>query len=178
MKKMLPITTLLLLLGTIASLESCDLFEKNSKPKTELEKLPPATQEGKNTFGCLVDGKAWVTRSSIDASAFYQEGVLSITATLINKVFNQGIIIGLFEDNLETKEYLLSEYPQMFGLVEDIRNNCDYVTSISYEGKLVITHFDQINFIISGTLEFEAYSDDCDKIIKVTHGRFDLNYAP
>ena len=31
-------------------------------PITEEEKLPPATQEGKNTFGCLVDGKAWVPK--------------------------------------------------------------------------------------------------------------------
>ncbi|HEX8350349.1 MAG TPA: hypothetical protein VF598_10335 [Hymenobacter sp.] len=28
------------------------------KEKTELERLPAATQEGKNTFGFLLDGKA------------------------------------------------------------------------------------------------------------------------
>ena len=28
--------------------------------KNELNALPPATQVGANTFGCLVDGKAWV----------------------------------------------------------------------------------------------------------------------
>src|SRR5690606_10158538 len=90
MKIMIPISALLLI-GSIVSLESCDLFEKVSKPKTELEKLPPATQEGKNTFGCLVDGKAWVTRSSIDASAFYQEGVLSIGAFIDRNNISQGI---------------------------------------------------------------------------------------
>lgn len=28
----------------------------------ELAKLPPATTEGKGTFGCLVNGKAWLPK--------------------------------------------------------------------------------------------------------------------
>ena len=48
------------------------------KPKTEVEKLPPATQQGKYTFGCLVNGKAFVTRTTLDVYAFYQSGVMSI----------------------------------------------------------------------------------------------------
>lgn len=178
MKKMLPITTLLLLLGTMASLESCDLFEKNSKPKTELEKLPPATQEGKNTFGCLVDGKAWVTKTSIDADAYYQEGRLFIYAKLDSGGIDQEMTISLFDFDLMEGEYILTEYPEIFGELRDLKTNCEYLTSASHIGKLTITHFDQTNFIISGTFEFEAYSDDCDKVVKVTHGRFDLNYAP
>jgi hypothetical protein len=178
MKKMLPITTLLLLLGVMTSLESCDLFEKSSKPKTELEKLPPATQEGKNTFGCLVDGKAWVTKTSIDADAYYQEGLLFITASVITSNSDQIITMSLFDLSLSEKEYALAEHPEIFGRLRDLKNNCEYLTSSSYTGKLIITHFDQINFIISGTFEFEAYSNDCDKIVKITHGRFDLNYAP
>lgn len=67
----------MLLIILLANADGC---KDDPKPKTELEKLPPATQEGKHTFGCLVDGKAWVTRVSTDAVSFYQEGVLSITA--------------------------------------------------------------------------------------------------
>ena len=33
-------------------------------PKTELEKLPAITQTGANTFGCLVDGVAWLPNGS------------------------------------------------------------------------------------------------------------------
>jgi hypothetical protein len=176
MKTKTLIISVLLLIGSIISLESCDLFEKGSKPKTELEKLPPATQEGKNTFGCLVDGKAWVTKTSIDASAFYQEGVLFIAASVTNKDFDQTISLNVHDNNLTTKEYLLSGSP--FALIEDLKANCEYRTSLLYTGKLVIDYFDQTKFIIAGTFEFEVYSDDCDKIVKITHGRFDLNYAP
>src|SRR5437773_8453594 len=43
------------------SLLLCSLFLSNScrKQKNE-EQLPPATQTGANTFGCLVDGKVWI----------------------------------------------------------------------------------------------------------------------
>ncbi len=177
MKKPSYIVSVLAILSTVFFLAGCDLFEKDSKPKTELEKLPPATQEGKNTFGCLVDGKAWVTRSSIDADAFYQEGVLFISALLINKDFNQGISMTLFEENLSIGEYILSD-PLSYGRADDFRKNCKYFTSINYIGKLTITHFDQTKFIISGIFEFEAYSDDCNETISLAHGRFDLNYAP
>ncbi len=178
MKTMTPVISALLLIVSIISLESCDLFENGQKPKTELEKLPPATQEGKNTFGCLVDGKAWVIKTSIDAQAFYQEGVLSIVASVNTNNTDQIIAIGLYELNLSVNEYLLTDYPNNFGRLRDLIDNCEFVTSSSNVGKLKINHLDKTNFIISGTFEFEAYSSVCDKIVKITHGRFDLNYAP
>ena len=44
----------------------CSIFtacKKVKEPPTELSKLPPATQTGANTFGCLVNGKAWVAQT-------------------------------------------------------------------------------------------------------------------
>ena len=59
--------TFILMFGcilTLALLQSCD------DSVTELEKLPPATQTGKNTFGCLVEGKAWVTKTSTGTDGY------------------------------------------------------------------------------------------------------------
>ncbi len=53
-----------LLLVSFGGLCSCELIS-NNEPKTELEKLPPITQEGKNTFGYLVNGEAIVVRNKI-----------------------------------------------------------------------------------------------------------------
>jgi hypothetical protein len=50
---------LLLLLTLTLTLSCCD--KDDDKPKTELEKLPPTTQTGARTFGCLLDGIAFVT---------------------------------------------------------------------------------------------------------------------
>lgn len=176
MKTMTSVISALLLIGSIISLESCDLFEKGQKPKTELEKLPPETQEGKNTFGCLVDGKAWLTRTSIDAQAFYQEGVLSITADLSEKA--QGISITIRDSDIKTIEYVLESEPIAYALFGDDVENCGYSTTSMFKGKLLIKKIDKVNFIISGIFEFEAYSAACDKIVLITNGRFDLNYAP
>src|SRR5690625_2377022 len=62
---------------------SCDLFswgKNNEKEKTELEKLPPPTQTGEFTFGCLVNGKAFVVTNSYRMTAIYQRGKLQIGA--------------------------------------------------------------------------------------------------
>ena len=56
LNNMLSISILPLLM---LSMQQCG--DDTPKPLTELEKLPQATQSGKHTFGCLVDGKAWVT---------------------------------------------------------------------------------------------------------------------
>lgn len=163
-------------------LQNCSLFDFNAKPKTELEKLPRATNTGEGTFGCLVDGKAWVAKSGSwsrpATDAYYQNDVLHISAGLITNNFSQRITMRMVFPNLTEKDYILIDYPTGEGLVEDIRNSCLYETSSTHSGKLTITFFDNINYIISGTFEFECYSIDCDKIVKVTHGRFDLNYAP
>jgi len=76
---------------------------------------------------------------------------------------------------------------QLFNITKDIKLSsidmiaksidCEYSTSTNYEGKLIVSHFDQTKWIISGTFEFEAYSNDCQATVKVTDGRFDLNYA-
>jgi hypothetical protein len=42
----------------------------------EISKLPPYTEEGKNTFGCLVDGKAWIPKGS-----FYNSGASAVSTT-------------------------------------------------------------------------------------------------
>ncbi len=169
-----------LTLGTLGFfLTGCSLFEDDP---TEKEKLPPATQEGKGVFACLVDGKAWVAKSNTWSSpgtnAYYQEGVLSIYAGVITNNFFQNIGIGLLDHMLTEAEYILAEPPMGRVVLEDLRNDCEYRTSPNYSGRLIITHFDKARYIISGTFEFEVYSSKCDKVIRVTDGRFDLQYAP
>ena len=88
---------------------SCDECNDDPMPPTELEKLPPVTQAGKNTFGCLVDGRAWVHRNSIDAMAFYQEGVLLIAAFNEAGNVDQGMSIYIYDENLSEREYHLSD---------------------------------------------------------------------
>ena len=67
---------LLLLLLTTFTLSCC--AKDDDKPKTELEKLPPATQIGANKAGCLVDGMAFLPKGYFPSGSalffFYQDG--------------------------------------------------------------------------------------------------------
>ena len=162
------------------TMQQCENNLPKPKELTELEKLPPATQSGKRTFGCLVDGKAWVTKLTTHSQAYYQTGTLGVFASVLNEDFYSNISFYVSDLNLTEKTYQFTEkvfqsggYAQYY----DFRSHCEYTTTIEINGTVTITHLDKINYIISGTFEFEAYSSDCNKVIKITDGRFDIHYA-
>lgn len=171
MKVFKTIWTCLLLLLTLLH---CDKDEL-----TELEKLPPATHSGLYTFGCLVDGKAWVTEWTGDAPTYYQTGTLFIYAG--NRILKSFIGIHIYDLNLGEREYQLTESIHIYdndAFYNDVSMVCEYFTTKTYKGSVTITHLDKSKFIVSGTFEFEAWSADCNKVVKITDGRFDLHYAP
>src|SRR5437879_2197006 len=95
-------------------IESCCKSDP-PKPLTELEKLPPATQSGKYTMGCLLNGKAFVPVTTIDVTAIYQQGILQLGGGIDNPAKSIGIIV--YEKNygpLTTKSYELNKYPDSF----------------------------------------------------------------
>jgi hypothetical protein len=51
-------TTLLLAFSFLLISGSC------KKEKTGTDALPPATQEGKNTFGCVINGKVFIAQTN------------------------------------------------------------------------------------------------------------------
>jgi hypothetical protein len=97
-----------------------------------------------------------------------------------NSNFNSIIQIGVYDLNLKEQSYQLTERVFQGDWVRyyDSKTSCEYFTTSAHTGILTITHLDKVNYIISGTFEFEVYSADCQKVIKVTDGRFDLHYAP
>lgn len=77
--KINPIT---LLFAVVSFLVSCSLFSSNDvERRSELEKLPPITHTGENTFGCLVNGKAFVFNKTSQMAAIYQGSILSLSAS-------------------------------------------------------------------------------------------------
>lgn len=144
------------------------------KDVDELSKLPPITQEGKNTFGCLVNGKAWIPQgydgvfpnirvtvepNSLDIRVYsYKDQVLN--EILIGCTDFKGI--GIYNFNNPTQ--------QSFGYITSncqiLRNDTAYRT-----GNFRITKFD--SDIISGTFECSLFLRNCGDTIRITHGRFD-----
>jgi hypothetical protein len=176
---------LLFLLITTFTLGSCDK-EDNNNPKTELEKLPPATQTGAQTLGCLIDGVAFVPPKfgQNAPNAFYQfvdgaytlgisgsyGGGASLKSILIGALNVTEITNNTYQLKSEESGNFLSKYLIGGGIT------FTGITSNLKPGTLIITRFDSSNFIISGTFEFTVL-DDTGNEIKITNGRFDMQYT-
>jgi hypothetical protein len=160
-----------------ALLTSCEETgcESNPRPKTELEKLPPITQTGENTFGCLVNGKAWVPESSTDARAAYQNGFLQLSANFLDTEIDSSI-------SLTTNAILVNVIYNLTDLQNssaefntDAANGiCFYLPENTINGTLILNKFDLTSSIVAGTFTFTSSTSTCDTV-KITDGRFDLS---
>ncbi len=117
---------------TILIAASC---KKNKPQKTELEKLPPITQTGANTFGCLLNGKAytpggpgigWVLKVQYDPT--FEGGILGITS---KRIFDNGkyVFISIGGDSINNVgNFQLSSPGKFKVLYSDTRTGCTFTT--------------------------------------------------
>lgn len=169
-----PLLAVLLLLGFLFS--RCD--KSPDPPLTEEEKLPPATQEGKGTFGCLVDGKAWVPRSGgllqpgIEIS--YNEIVGSFQMYAVNT--EQNIRLNVINAR-QVGVYSFLEQQTYYAIFSD---TCDHIGLKEYTdywgGRMEFTKIDFNTGVISGLFEFTGINSECQDTVEITQGRFDIKY--
>ena len=162
---------------------------KKQKIFTELEKLPPITQTGANTFGCLVNGIAWLPngrkpqyggpnpRTYVDPT--FQGGRFSITASKY-KIPVSTISVGSANCTSAGVFYFTNDF-NGGGYSQSVLGSlaCELSTSDlgTYKtGFLNLTKYDLTTGIFSGTFEFTLYSPQslCGDTIKITDGRFDI----
>ena len=165
----------LLLLLTTFTLSCCNNDDDN--PQNPLDQLPPATQTGANTFGCLINGKPFVVSNTSNQTAIYQGGVLQIGGGIDNSIMDKRISINISAPiNLNTP-YDLTLFPNNLAIFVNNGEGCYYDYDHTTSGTFTITKFDQTNFIISGTFNFSTQTNECENI-NITNGRFDLQYIP
>ena len=148
----------------------------------EIDKLPPATQTGAGTFGCLVNGEAFVETGTY-FNCFYQlidgEYYFSISAENDDmepcNIYLGSIALELNEDNT----YLLTSVSEgNAGAGIFFCNELeDYETTSEYSGELTITKFDFENHIVSGTFNFTVLNTQTNKLYVITNGRFDTLFT-
>lgn len=152
--------------------------------------LPPETQEGKNTFGCLVNEKVWLyggfsfPRTNLGITI--DENQFSIYALKVDNKINQTVSVYI-KSPLAIGFYKLNDINHIAKFIDE-ESNCYYQTdSISSTGTLEITKYDSINKIVSGNFSFKAlkFNPDnneniisCDSIVSITDGRFDIKIIP
>lgn len=141
--------------------------------------LPPITMEGKNTFGCLVNGNIWTPSGRLGQPGLIAQMPSSnwVWIGADNNDNNTGISLNLSDSgSIQAKTYILkndtsfySEYNTRIGSII-----CFYKYNHVLSGQITLTKLDVTRRIISGTFEFTSYNPDCDDTIKVTNGRFDV----
>ena len=150
--------------------------------ETELAKLPPATQAGANTFGCLVNGKAWTPKGwdgrqpnffvIVDPGYF---GNLHIRT--YRYIDNKRESLSIFcYDIANSRTYVINGATRLFINYRSEVSNCYFLQdSINYvSGFLKISRYDLQSGIVSGEFKCMLFDKSiaCDTI-KITHGRFD-----
>ncbi|GAA4352522.1 hypothetical protein GCM10023185_12310 [Hymenobacter saemangeumensis] len=149
-----------------------------------VDQLPPATQTGANTFGCLVNGQPWTPKGNNGTSNYtvsydpaYRYGTLNVGAyRYVGKGTNDYQIVGIYSDSLRhTGVCKILPRGRHGASVVDRMNGCE-AHSIDAgtfcRGQFTITRLDLQAGIVSGTFSFTLYKPGCDSI-RVTDGRFD-----
>ncbi len=172
-----------LLLLTTFTLSCCNKDDAPSQQTSELEKLPPATQNGANTVGCLLDGKAFLPGNFPNATnCFYQlvDGEYYFAMAFGNTNFNAiNIDVGVGTQKLQIQQYEqydlyeLTDYNAYGGYNFGTFN---YTTTHTHTGKFTITKLDEINHIVSGTFWFDVL-DNNEVVHQIREGRFDFEYT-
>ncbi|TRX72186.1 DUF6252 family protein [Carboxylicivirga sp. M1479] len=178
------LTLPIMLIGIILMGSGCE--EDDKKPE-----LPPITQSGENTFGCLVDGEVWlpkkgmITTPPFSVSNYqYDDGRWLIIANNLK----QSIYFYMCQDSLlkGSTTFLIESLDNcstasFYDESEESRESKKYRTDgDAFNGQLIITRFDLEELIIAGTFYFDAINDN-GNVVKIREGRFDLkfpNYNP
>lgn len=183
--KYLPLTFVALLIAALL-LGGC----KKNSTASEISKLPPATQTGANTFGCLVNGKALLPQNDglILASPplrfLYDPangGELAIVVDNINAAGNidQTMIIAVAAGN-SPRTYNFNTDKAIMGIkFNDYKTTAACSTLYSEDADVTTTAVirlekaDLTQLIFSGSFDFTLSKAGC-TTIQVTNGRFDV----
>jgi hypothetical protein len=162
---------------------------KKHKNDAPVDPLPPASQTGANTLGFLLNGQPWTPKGwngstinlSVSVDNSYKNGTFNITAyrilsNSVKEYFALGIADSLNFQHIPVK---IQIGKPLFGLLYS-NSTCTYDTfndSMVYKtGELVLSKYDKVNRIISGTFVATFFKSGCGDTIKITNGRFDMQF--
>ena len=164
---------------------------ENNDPQ---DQLPPITQTGANTFGCIINGEVLIPKNSNGVpnakglEAYYKDNKTFILDANNYSNSNGRLYIYIYDLNsegntsLELSEGLSSfhfepNYSHLWCRVYDQTEGNNIYISTTDSGAIEITRFDVINNIISGVFDNLTLVNinDSNDIIEIKEGRFDIN---
>ena len=178
MKTKLPLYLALLLLT------QCSKCKKDDP--APVDQLPPATQSGANTFGCLVNGQPYTPQGRVGLGSNFDlsydpgfNGGALIVRTYMAKTINDRKYLSVLGMHIaRTGSYPFSSANEANAFYSDlfVPLPCDDYDSREpgtfSQGNLTVTRLDLAAGIVAGTFSFKLYHPGCDTL-RVTQGRFD-----
>ena len=179
---------LYLCLATLTQCSKCRRDDPQPKPEVPVT-LPPETQTGANTFGCLVGGKVYATISTINCRGDWQgPNVLAISATA-NATLNQGSEIfggsmllngrlqnGQIFNLTKFNQPISTTLNQFFASATTNNYSCGYQGNYVRSGQVELVKFDPVARIAAGRFAFTLYEPGGCDTLRVTNGRFDVRF--
>jgi hypothetical protein len=175
---LLAVSLVLLLMGF-----AC---KKDNSPH---DQLPPATQTGKNTFGCYINGKLFVAQGRVWGSPNpgatylndeYNDHMVSAGGRIYSDTIRQSLGFSIQKGTQPQKYYFTTSSIRAYFF--DSESGCNYSPTSNQlnRGWIEITRFDTIEGVLSGLFEFDLVLDSltydptlCDSVLHITQGRFD-----
>jgi hypothetical protein len=158
--------------------------------KKNVDELPDATQSGANSFGLKLNGELWVPQKAVISGAPILEARYSGTGGVFINARNFASSPSETEFEIYLKNVsgpatiplnqLTLKYPNQgasygYYIKRKFMPENEWITSDQFTGSVVVTRFDTVNNIISGTFDFTAGSiDNTADPITITEGRFDI----
>ena len=177
-KSLLPIFLITMLI-------SC---KKDKTGSEAADQLPPSTQIGANTFGCLVNGTVWIPKGfsgtgTPNPHIIYSTGLNGLpylmieTKQIIENSVEGTIILYFFNlDHIGNFDYS-ADFNFSFGWSKYF-GQCGVLpsdTSLNKSGVGTVTKLDLQNRIISGTFNCMFKITQCETI-SLSNGRFDIKF--
>lgn len=171
----------------------CDKTPK-PLPVAPVEQLPPYTETGANTFGCLIDGEVFVPKknpfslgTALQCQYQYVNSkyIFSLSgADFVTDTGNASVsFIGSHENDFlkEKDNYAMSntDLNSFLGKASEKRGNATvrFYTNDTVNGSINVKYLNKEKQIVSGTFWFDAIDTTTGKIIHVTDGRFDVRFT-
>jgi hypothetical protein len=167
-----------LLLAALLGLSQC-----KKKDVAPVDQLPPATQTGANTIGCLVNGQVWTPQGNDGSNNYIVVYDQALGASLDLRTYryqqkptNNYQYLNIFAGNVRIAGgYDLRDLVHTRVSWYDRLTGCDLRSGDAdtyHKGTLTITRLDLQAGIISGTFDFTLAKPGCDTV-RITQGRFD-----
>jgi hypothetical protein len=164
--------------------------------------LPPETQIGANTFGCLINGKILIPRSGVGSIASPDQAVYYWADPSGNEQYDE-IDVRDYKSNRTAQilihiknsyqigigNYIIDQSNGFRGIdglnnnyvhcrvFSEATNSCQYYRSYNNSGLIKITKYDLLNRIISGTFSCRVRnSTNPSDEIEISQVRFDIKW--